>query len=77
LNSTLNEFAYNNTIHVSTQKTSFYANYGSHPKFNLLSLSKSDNLTTNDFEIQLLQLQITIIFYTKKLRSLKSICGQI
>jgi hypothetical protein len=54
---TLVEFAYNNTIHASTQQTLFYANYGHHPKLDLLDPSKTDNPATEDFAIRVLQLQ--------------------
>lgn len=37
------EFAYNNTIHSSTKKTPFYANYGFHPQFNILTPNISQN----------------------------------
>jgi hypothetical protein len=38
----------------------FYANYGHHPKLDLLDLSKTNNPAAEDFAIQLLQLQGTI-----------------
>jgi hypothetical protein len=51
------EFAYNNTIHASTRQMLFYANYGHHPKLDLLDPSRIDNLGAKDFATRLLQLQ--------------------
>jgi hypothetical protein len=39
------------------RETPFYANYGHHPKLNLLDFSKIDNSVAKDFIIRLLQLQ--------------------
>ena len=58
----LAEFAYNNTIHASMQQTPFYANYGHHPKLDLLDPSKADNLATTNFATWLLQLQDAMQF---------------
>jgi hypothetical protein len=54
------EFAYNNTIHASTQQTPFYANYGHHPKLDLLNPSKIDNLAAAEFATRLLQFKHTM-----------------
>ena len=45
----LAEFAYNNTLHASTQKTSFFSNYGYHPKLDLLSPSMNNNPASEGF----------------------------
>jgi transposase InsO family protein len=58
----LAEFAYNNTIHASTQQTPFYANYGHHPKLDLLDPSKANNPAAADFATRLLQFQDAIQF---------------
>jgi hypothetical protein len=65
----LAEFAYNNTIHASTQHTPFYANYGHHPKLDLLDPSKIDNPTAEDFATRLLQLQDAMNFNSKRLKT--------
>ena len=39
----LAEFSYNNTIHSSTQKSPFYANYGFHPRFDFNQLATAFN----------------------------------
>ena len=56
----LAEFAYNNTLHASTQQTPFYANYGYHPKLDLLSTSRHNNPTAEEFTKHLSQLQATL-----------------
>ena len=53
----LAEFAYNNTLHASTQKTPFFSNCGYHSKLDLLSLSTNNNLTVEGFVTQLSELQ--------------------
>jgi hypothetical protein len=58
----LAEFAYNNTIHALTQQTPFYANYGHHPKLDLLDPSKAGNPAAVDFATRLLQLQDAMQF---------------
>jgi hypothetical protein len=56
------EFAYNNTIHASMQQTPFDANYGHHPKLDLLDPSKADNPAAVGFATRLLQFQDTMKF---------------
>ena len=51
------EFAYNNSIHASTQQTPFYANYGFHPKLDMLKSSKGRNPAVEDLPKQLLEIQ--------------------
>ena len=56
----LAEFAYNNTLHASTQKTPFFSNYGYHPKLDLLSSSTNNNSAAKGFMTQLSELQTTL-----------------
>jgi hypothetical protein len=56
----LAEFAYNNTLHASTQKTPFFSNYGYHPKLDLLSSSTNSNPAAEGFVKQLSELQTTL-----------------
>jgi hypothetical protein len=44
----------------STQQMSFYANYGYHPKFDMLNQSKNENPTADDFAARLLELHALI-----------------
>ena len=53
----LAEFAYNNTIQDSTKQTSFFANYGHHPRFDQFQLSTSKNLAIEDLATRLLEIQ--------------------
>ena len=52
----LAEFAYNNTLHASTQQTPFFSNYGFYLKLDLLSPSMNNNPTTEGFAKQLSEL---------------------
>ena len=54
------EFAYNNTLHASTQQTPFFANYGFHPKLDLLNPVANNNLVAEGFAKQLSELQATL-----------------
>lgn len=47
------EFAYNNTLHASTQQTPFLSNYGFHPELDLLSPSINNNLAVGGYVKQL------------------------
>ena len=51
------EFAYNNTLHASTQQTPFFANYGYHPKLDLLNPMANNNPAAEGFAKQLSELQ--------------------
>jgi hypothetical protein len=42
------EFAYNNIMHSSTQKTLLFANHGLHPKFYIQGVHKVMNLVVED-----------------------------
>ena len=53
-------FAYNNTLHASTQSTPFFSNYRYHPKLDLLSSSTNGNPATEEFVKQLSELQTTL-----------------
>ena len=54
------EFAYNNTLHASTQQTPFFANYGYHPKLDLLNPVANNNPAAEGFAKQLSELQATM-----------------
>jgi hypothetical protein len=54
------EFAYNNTLHASTQQTPFFANYGYHPKLDLLNPVANNNPAAEGFAKQLSELQATL-----------------
>ena len=54
------EFAYNNTLHASTQQTPFFANYGYHPKLDLLNPMANNNPAAEGFAKQLSELQATL-----------------
>jgi hypothetical protein len=56
----LAEFAYNNTLHASTQQTPFFANYGYHPKLDLLNPVANNNPAAESFARQLSELQATM-----------------
>jgi hypothetical protein len=42
------EFAYNNTMHSSTQQTFFFANHNLHPKFDIQGVDKVMNLVVEN-----------------------------
>jgi gluconate kinase len=56
------EFAYNNIMHSSTQQTPFFANHGLHPKFDIQSVHKVVNLTTEDGAMWLANVQTQLVF---------------
>jgi len=60
------EFAYNNTIHTFTLQMPFYANYGYHPKLDLLNISQRDNPPAKDLASRLSKLQETIKLYLQE-----------
>src|SRR4051794_19521962 len=53
----LAEFAYNNSIHASTQQTPFYANYGYHPKLDLWASTGEKNPAAEDLAKHLSEIQ--------------------
>lgn len=53
----LAEFAYNNSVHASTQQTPFFANYGYHPKLDLLNPSIDNNPAAEELVKHLSELQ--------------------
>jgi hypothetical protein len=56
----LAEFAYNNSIHASTQQTPFYANYGYHPKLDLWASTGEKNPAAEDLAKHLSEIQATL-----------------
>jgi len=56
----LAEFAYNNSVHASTQQTPFFANYGYHPKLDLLGGFKDENPAAEDLSKHLVEIQTTL-----------------
>jgi hypothetical protein len=53
----LAEFAYNNSIHASTQQTPFYANYGYHPKLDMLASTGDKNPAAENLAKHLSEIQ--------------------
>ena len=65
----LAEFAYNNSIHSSTQQTPFFANYGRHPKANLFHTPQQVNTiapAVEDLATSLSKLQEEMISQLRK-----------
>jgi hypothetical protein len=52
----LAKFAYNNTIQQSTYQTSFFANYGYHPKFDQFNFNKVENPAVGDLATWLFEI---------------------
>ncbi len=57
---TLAEFAYNNTVHASTQVTPFFSNYGYHPRLDTLDCAKSESPAAESFATHLSELRETM-----------------
>ena len=51
------EFSYNNTVHSSTGKTPFFANYGYHPRFDSKLPIQSENPAAKDMLADLKKVQ--------------------
>ena len=62
----LAEFAYNNTVHSSTQQTPFFANYGYHPRLDTFDFSKVDNPAAEDMANRLSELHAIMEAQLKK-----------
>lgn len=60
------EFAYNNTVHSSTQQTPFFANYGYHPRLDTFDFSKVDNPAAEDMANRLSELHAIMKAQLKK-----------
>ena len=56
----LAKFAYNNTLHASTQQTPFFSNYGYHLKLDLLSPSTNNNSAAKRFVKLISEFQATL-----------------
>jgi hypothetical protein len=55
------EFAYNNTMHSSTQQTPIFANHGLHPKFDIQGVHKVMNPTIEDSAMWLVDVQVQLV----------------
>jgi len=62
----LAKFAYNNSVHASTQEPPLYINYGYHLKIDMLPTWKEESPTTNNFETCLKKLHLTMEEHIKK-----------
>jgi len=62
----LAEFAYNNLVHSSIQQTSFFANYGNHPRLDAFDFSKVDNLAVEDLANHLSKVHATMKMQLKE-----------
>jgi hypothetical protein len=65
---TLAEFAYNNTIHASTDQTPFYTNYGYHSRFDVLNISQMNNPAAQDLTSRLLEFQEIMKLHLHKIQ---------
>jgi hypothetical protein len=55
------EFAYNNTMHSSTQQTPVFGNHGLYPKFDIQGVDKITNLTTKDWAMWLANVRVQLV----------------
>jgi hypothetical protein len=55
------EFAYNNTIHSSTQQSFSYAKHGLHPKFDIQGVHKVMNLLVKDWTMWLADVWVQFV----------------
>lgn len=63
----LAQFTYNNTIHVFSKYTPFFASYGQHPKLDNFYIENIiSNLAPKDFTTQLFQLYQEIKLHMQK-----------
>jgi len=60
------EFAYNNSVHASTQEPPFYINYGYHPQIDMLQTWKEETLATDNFATCLKKLHLTMEEHIKE-----------
>jgi len=54
-------FAYNNTMHSSTQQTHFFTNRDLHPKFDIQSVNKIMNPTSKEWGLWLVDIWIQLV----------------
>ena len=66
---TLAEFAYNNSTHTSIQETLFFANYGHHPKIDMLPAWKGESPAAEDFANQMKELHATMKSHLERAQS--------
>jgi len=62
------EFAYDNTMHSSTQQTPLFVNHGLHPKFDIQSVNKVMNPTTEDQIMWLVDVWAQLISNLEKMQ---------
>jgi len=55
-------------VHASTQETSFYINYGYHPKIDMLPTWRVESPTTEDFATHLKELHSTMKEYLEEVQ---------
>jgi gluconate kinase len=60
------EFAYNNTMHSSTQQTFFFTNHVLHPKFDIQGVHKVVNLTIEDQTMWLTDVRVQFVSNLEK-----------
>ena len=65
----LAKFAYNNSMHASTQEMPFYINYEHHPKIDMLSAWRGDSPAAKDFAKQMKELHIITKMYLEQAQS--------
>lgn len=51
------KFFYNNSFHYFVKQAPLFANYGKHPKYDIFTLAKVDNLTIEDLATHLYKIQ--------------------
>ncbi len=60
------EFAYNKTVHSSTQQTPFFVNHGLHPKFDIQGVHKVVNLAVEDWTMWLVDVWAPLVSNLEK-----------
>jgi len=55
------KFAYNKTMHSSTEQTPLFANHGLHPKYDIQGVDKIVDLTTEDLAMWLVDVRVQCI----------------
>jgi len=60
------KFAYNNTVHSSTQQTPIFANHGLYPKFDIQGVHKVMNPATKDWAMWLTNVWVQLVSNTEE-----------